>query len=183
MVQSGHNGKRVRRYNIPGSFHELTFSCYRNMNLLKSERACSNLARAIIQACEKLDYRVLAYVFMPDHVHLLVKPLKEEYSISVFLKSVKQSTARNELKYLREHEPDKARLLLTHQKYGKYRFWQDGGGYDRNIIKESTIEKSVNYIHENPVRKGLAGSAVDWKWSSASDWIEDRKGIIPVEKG
>ena len=83
MVQSGHHRKGVIRYNIPGSFHELTFSCCRNLNLLKSERACSNLARAIIRACEKLDYGVLAYVSMPDHVHLPVKPLKEEYSISV----------------------------------------------------------------------------------------------------
>ncbi|MFA6448438.1 MAG: transposase [bacterium] len=175
--------KYVKKLNFPNNFHELTFSCYRNLDLLEPERACLSLERAIVRACDKLEYGVFAYVFMPNHVHLLVKPLNYEYSISDFLKSVKQSTARNELKYLRENEPDMAKKLLTYQNCEKYRFWKDGGGYDRNIINENTLEKAMNYIHNNPVKKEFVKHAIDWKWSSARAWIENRQGVIPIMKG
>jgi putative transposase len=45
--------------------------------------------------------------------------------------------------------------------------WQAGGGYDRNIYKDETFANTLEYIHFNPVRKGLVECPVDWKWSSA----------------
>jgi putative transposase len=53
----------------------------------------------------------------------------------------------------------------------RHLFWQPGGGYDRNIEKPSTLLKMIDYIHMNPVRRGLVERAVDWKWSSAA-WYE-----------
>ena len=50
--------------NAPGEAHELTF--------LKRERVCGWLADALNDARAKLDVRLWAYVFMPDHVHLLI---------------------------------------------------------------------------------------------------------------
>jgi hypothetical protein len=35
-------------------------------------------------------------------------------------------------------------------------FWQSGGGYDRNITNRGTLLKMADYIHNNPVRRGLA---------------------------
>jgi putative transposase len=64
----------------------------------------------------------------------------------------------------------------------KYRFWQDGGGYDRNIINRVTLLKTIDYIHHNPVRKGLVKSPGEWKWSSFGDWHENRPGPIRIDK-
>ena len=49
--------------------------------------------------------------------------------------------------------------------------WQSGGGYDRNITDGATLLKMIDYIHLNPVRKGLVERASDWTWSSAG-WYE-----------
>ncbi|HEX2475460.1 MAG TPA: hypothetical protein VHK01_11970 [Lacipirellulaceae bacterium] len=49
-----------------------------------------------------------------------------------------------------------------------FRFWQEGPGYDRNVTTPAVIEAAIEYIHMNPVRRGLVKRAVDWKWSSAS---------------
>jgi len=46
----------------------------------------------------------------------------------------------------------------------KYHFWQKGGGYDRNYITPKEIIKQVNYIHDNPVRKGLVDGPEEWDW-------------------
>jgi putative transposase len=48
-----------------------------------------------------------------------------------------------------------------------YRFWQRGGGYDRNITDPATLRTMIEYIHNNPVRRGLVRYPADWPWSSA----------------
>lgn len=54
-----------------------------------------------------------------------------------------------------------------------FRFWQEGPGYDRNLNRTATVLSSIDYIHENPVRRGLCRQAVDWKWSSARWYASD----------
>jgi len=147
--------KKCKRYNIPGHAHGLTFSCYRNRKFLLSDRACQWLIESIERAREKHKFSLWAFVFMPDHVHLLINPMDERYSISDILKDIKADAARKAVKYLKENKPAGLSQLSTNQKYRKYRFWQKGGGYDRNIIKENTLTDSVRYIHNNPVRKAL----------------------------
>ena len=51
-----------------------------------------------------------------------------------------------------------------------FRFWQPGGGFDHNIFREKTVPAVINYIHENPVRRGLVNRPTDWVWSSARFW-------------
>ena len=58
-------------------------------------------------------------------------------------------------------------------------FWQPGGGFDRNIVEPRTLMAMIDYVHMNPVRRGLAERPIDWKWSSAG-WYAgvDRSGLI-----
>jgi len=51
-------------------------------------------------------------------------------------------------------------------------FWQSGGGYDRNVNEPQTLMSMIEYVHLNPVRRGLVARAVDWEWSSAA-YLED----------
>jgi len=69
--------------------HELTFSCYRNQKLLLSDRICQWLIGSIERAREKHHFSLWAFVFMPDHVYLLISPGDEEYNISNILKVLK----------------------------------------------------------------------------------------------
>jgi hypothetical protein len=54
-----------------------------------------------------------------------------------------------------------------------FRFWQEGPGYDRNLTTSTAIEAAIEYIHMNPVRRGMVNRAVDWRWSSASWYLLD----------
>jgi len=59
-----------------------------------------------------------------------------------------------------------------------FRFWQAGSGYDRNLMYGKTIPAIAEYIHANPVRRGLATSAELWPWSSARYWMG--KSDVPL---
>ena len=172
--------KKCRRYNIPGHAHELTFSCYRRQPFLLNDWACDYLAQAVIKAKEKHAFDVWAYVFMPEHVHLLICPRYVEYSISKILTSIKQSVARRAVRYLRVQDPCRLKQLTTGKKDHPYRFWQIGGGYDRNVTTDQAVIHMVRYIHNNPVRRGLVEHSQQWNYSSTRQWQEG-VGPIPVD--
>ena len=82
--------RRMRRpaANEPGHVHELTFSCFRGYSFLQAERTCQWLADAISAARAKFNISLWAYVFMPDHVHLLIYPNEPDYNVSAILKAL-----------------------------------------------------------------------------------------------
>ena len=133
MLEDGLYYKRCRRQNNPGDAHELTFGCFHNQQFLSSDRTCRWLAESIQGAREKHGFSLWAYVFMPEHVHLLVCPQREAYSVPRILQSIKQPVAQKAIMWLKRTNSDGLRALATGQRHRKYRFWQDGGGYDRNV--------------------------------------------------
>ncbi|MCH7988574.1 MAG: transposase [Planctomycetes bacterium] len=173
---------RRRSYNIAGHAHELTFSCYHGFQFLSKERTCLWLAEAIDATRNKLDVELWAYVFMPEHVHLIVHPRKPEYEISEILKSLKNPVSRKALAFLRKESPEWLRKV--EQQRGtrtEYHFWQPGGGYDRNITEPGTLLKMIDYLHLNPVRRRLVERVSDWRWSSASCFQGENDGPLKLD--
>jgi putative transposase len=174
--------KKCRRYNDPGHAHELTFSCFKGQPFLSHDRARQWLSEAIELACHKHSCDVWAYVFMPEHVHLLLWPNVPDYSISKILATIKQSVSRRAIGYVSQHAPEFLSRMEDIQPNGKrhFRFWQRGGGYDRNVTEPKTIWAQIDYIHANPVRRKLCSRPHDWYWSSAADYAGIRKGPVQL---
>jgi putative transposase len=165
--------------NEPGYLHELTFSCYRGYPFLRSERTCQWLADSINRAREDSDFSLWAYVFMPEHVHILICPNQAEYDVSAILKAIKQPVGMRAVKYLCQHSPSWfPRVSVKRGSRVERRFWQAGGGFDRGTIDPRVILAMIEYIHANPVRKLLAETPKDWKWSSAG-WREEKNSLKP----
>jgi putative transposase len=61
----------------------------------------------------------------------------------------------------------------------RHRFWQPGGGYDRNITSAEALRAMIEYIHLNPVRRGRVKQSEDWEYSSAR-WYAGRRPV-PIE--
>jgi putative transposase len=103
---------------------------------------------------------------MPEHAHLLVYPTIPNYSVSNILNSIKQSVAKRALIYIRREAPAFLKHMLDSQPNGDvhYRFWQRGGGYDRNIIEPKAAYHEIAYIHDNPIRRGLCQRPEHWLW-------------------
>jgi putative transposase len=173
---SSHSGrhKTIKHFHEPGDFHELTFSCYHRMPLLTNDPWRLLLAQAIQRAIASWQFQLHAYVFMPEHVHLLVFPLNQP-DISGLLKAIKNPYSYRIKQLLIEcHSPLLERLTVR-ERPGKtaFRFWQEGPGYDRNLQTQKAVLASVAYIHNNPVRRGLCEKVTDWRWSSARFYASD----------
>ena len=174
--------KRIKHYHEPGHLHELTFSCYRRMPLLTNDGWRAMLAESINRATERHHYRLIAFVFMPEHVHLLVYPDQEAASISELLKAIKRPYSWRIKQVLQQSQSPLLQKLTVQQRPGvrAFRYWQEGPGYDRNLTEPGTLLAAIDYIHLNPVKRGLCPSAVDWKWSSVRRFLMPESPIDPV---
>ena len=161
-----------RNYNEPGHAHELTFSCYHRFPFLKADRTCRWLADAIEDARSEWNFNLWAYVFMPEHVHLIVHPRDTTYDVALIRKAIKSPVGRKAIQFIQENAPEWL-PRITRRRGNKVErlFWQSGGGYDRNVIEPATLMTTIDYVHMNPVRRGLVDRPEQWKWSSAAWYL------------
>jgi putative transposase len=171
--------KQRTAWNEPGHAHELTFSCQHRWPLLNRDRTRTWFIEALDRARRRWDFALWAYVIMPEHAHVLIYPRRIEYDVGLILKSIKQPVAQSAIAFLRTQAPEWLDRLRVARPGGRveYRFWQQGGGYDRNVFQETTAWQCVDYLHANPVRRELCSHPPDWIWSSAR-WYE---GLEPVK--
>ncbi|QDU82759.1 Transposase IS200 like protein [Polystyrenella longa] len=165
--------KTVRHFEDSPDIHELTFSCHQRKPLLVNETWKKLLAEHITRAMARHRYGLIAFVLMPEHVHLLVTPQPGSGSISTLLSGIKRPFSYRIKQELIKTDSPLLNELMMPKRDGefRFRFWLDGPGYDRNITNQKTLELAINYIHENPVKRGLVERAVDWKWSSGRSYV------------
>ncbi|MCL4198120.1 MAG: transposase [Phycisphaerales bacterium] len=167
-----------KRYEHSGDGRYLTFSCYRRLPLFGNDRIKDAFALQLEERHQIDHFRLVAWVVMPEHVHLLLIPATGQV-LSTVLGPLKEPFAMQILDRWRTLEaPILPRLLDSN---GHSHFWQRGGGYDRNIVTESELFEKVEYIHQNPVRRGLVKRSTDWPWSSARWYAGDRSGPVTID--
>lgn len=147
-----------RHYNTPGHAHELTFSTYRRQNLFLDGCACEMFLAELDRARTECSFCIRAYVIMPNHVHLLIRPRKSPYKIESINKVIKGRMAK---RYVEAMKKKGALDILddykiTDKGVEQYRIWQTGGGFDRNLWNALAVYQAIAYIEANPVRRNLA---------------------------
>jgi putative transposase len=121
------------------------------------------LATAVKYQLDETNAKLIAYIFMPTHLHLIL--LISGSKLAGFMRDFKKYTSQ---KTLSEYCPSK-------------KAWQDR--YDRQAVwSEHVLRTKINYIHYNPVMAGLVINSHDWYWSSAADYINRNTGPIIIWK-
>jgi putative transposase len=175
--------KRKVTYNEPGHSHFLTYSCYHRLPLLSRDRTRRWVVEALTAARRQFDFDLWAYVIMPEHVHLLIHPRSAGYQMSHIQAALKRPVSVQAKDYLLAggHTDWLRRLTVSVKGRDVFRFWQVGGGYDENLWNERPIRAVIDYIHANPVRRGLVQSPTDWHWSSARAYAGLDDGPFAVD--
>jgi len=95
-------------------------------------------------------YELGPWVVMPNHVHVIVRPLGEHW-LDQIVKSWKGFTAREANKLLK-----RTRESFWAREY-----------YDHLVRNDEECDRLTDYIHDNPVKAGLCARWERWEWSSA----------------
>ena len=162
----------LRRYYGRGHLHFITFSCYRRRPLLASPRWRELFLRTLEKVRQQLHFKVVGYVVMPEHVHLLIsEPELGDPSGAVQL--LKQKTSHRMSARRRRLDPRQGSLLEE----ARDPVWQRRF-YDFNVFTVQKRAEKLRYMHNNPVKRGLVARAADWKWSSYLYYQRNHKGIV-----
>ena len=170
--------KHLRRRETGFNCRLLTFSCYHQFQLFGKPAIRDVFMHALARARDKHGFELFAWVDMPEHVHLLVRPQPDQlwHPIAAALKTSVARTVVHRWRTLRA--PILPRMTDMH---GKPRFWQRGGGFDRNVRSMAEFTREVRYIHRNPVAAELVARPEEWPHSSVHWWMGRRDGPLPCD--
>jgi putative transposase len=122
---------------------------------------------------------LLGYVILENHVHFIASTPDPGRAVGDF----KTFTARAILDDLKRRG---ARALLgefrerkaAHRVDNSFQLWQEGS-HPKQIISEPMLRQKLEYIHDNPVRRGYVDRPEDWRYSSARNYA-GLGGLVPV---
>ena len=161
-----------RRYFDPGQLQFITSSTYRRVKLFDSERFRRDFVDVLRQLREQWGFLLIGWVVMPEHFHLLLQPQPAE-STTRILQELKKQTGLRVISTLGANRqyPWCAKVLTwlrlppTVHSDSHYRVWQRRF-YPFNVYSPKKRLEKLNYMHGNPVRRGLVSSPEQWPWSS-----------------
>ena len=157
--------------NVPGALHFVTGNFLDRMRVFTDTACCS----AFIEELRSLDQRwpskLIAYVLMPDHFHLISNP--HDGRIKEFVGELKSLAAKRIVKVGNQFQ-------FPHNEKDGHQVWQESFKA-LPLWSGWMIWQKINYIHANPVKTGLVTSAKDYHWSSFRSFYSQADDPIAVD--
>ena len=129
----------------------------------------------------KKGLRLHGYVIMPNHIHSIVSA--RDGNLSDILRDFKRFTSDKISERLLNKRLDKyfASAARREGKGNVHKVWQRGSHPEAIVSQEFFLQK-LNYIHENPVRKGYVRQPEHWLYSSARNYLLNDDAVIRIDK-
>ena len=127
----------------------LTMCTFERRRYFTSRVSIDIVLRQLLRTSLTCAVEIIAYCFMPDHLHALVAGTSEGSNLHQFFQRFRQQSG------------------FHHQSTAGQRLWQEGY-FDRSLRKEDDTFDVVSYILGNPIRAGLCATAVEYEFCGSS---------------
>jgi putative transposase len=167
----------IRRYGR-GHLHFITFSCYRRLPLLGSVRARNVFVKILDEVRDRFGFSLVGYAVMPEHIHLLISE-PGRGTPSTVMQVLKQRVSRR-LRRKKRVPAGQLKLRFDGTADSSPRFWQRRF-YDFNVWSLKKKIEKLQYMHMNPLKRGLVTHPKDWPWSSFSFYSNCKQDLIRID--
>ena len=161
-----------------GHLHFVTFSCYQRRAFLGSVPARNIFVQILDTVRNRHGFALVGYVVTPEHVHLLIGEPRRG-SPSTVLQALKQSVSRR-LSQNRQVLRQQTEVHFEDHTESLPRFWQRRF-YDFNVWSLKKRIEKLDYMHMNPLKRGLVAHPRDWPWSSFSSYAKSTQPLIRID--
>ncbi len=161
--------------NLPGALHYVTGNVRNRIPAFKRDDCCLVLLKVFRDLLHDSPSKLIAYVLMPEHIHLIVNP--KDGRIQEFIGKLK-GVAAGDIVAVTGGE------LFTVQNShdgSTHQVWQESFKA-QPLWSGWMIWQKINYIHSNPVKAGLVKSAKDYRWSSFNAFYSGHSEPLAVDK-
>lgn len=160
---------KLRHFDHLGTARFVTFICYRRHRYLDDSFARRTVIAELSSLREEHQIKILGYVIMPEHVHLVLWP-PDEVRLGPVIGQLKGRISK--------------KILSQHNRHGSVLKRNDGSPavwqrrcYDHNCRLPKIVIEKINYCHNNPVTRRLSKTPDDWAWSS-SRWYSAQGEVM-----
>jgi len=173
------------RYRITDDAHVyfVTYSVVEWLPVFISEEACRVITDSLNFCHDNKGLHTNAYVIMPTHMHAVVfDSTFDNERLQRSLADFRKFTGRSLSDFCAGHMP-KCFVKTLHAcstADRQRRFWQPSR-HPEAIQTEKFWAQKLDYLHENPYRKGLVRRAADWRFSSAAYYVSDGRDVSDVK--
>ena len=133
----------------PGELYHITARGNNRQAIFNDEMDYREYLQLLYEVTRRYAVNIHAFALMPNHVHLLLQPVQQE-NLSAALQVLNSTFA----KYI-------------NRRYGRIGHLFQGRYHSSHVDREAYLLVVSRYIHNNPVRAGLAKDATQYPWSSA----------------
>lgn len=146
---------RLARLVIPGLPHHVTQRGNRRQQTFFNDGDYKAYLELMADWCREEGVEIWVYCLMPNHVHLIAVPAREQ--------SLRRAIGEAHRRYTRR--------INFREKWRGY-LWQ--GRFASFVMDEPHLIAAARYVESNPVRAGLVSDAAEWPWSSARPHLKGR---------
>jgi len=164
---------RLRHFDNLGDARFVTFTCFGRRQYLTNPVARKVVLQGLDYLRNQRQVRVLGWVIMPDHLHLVLLP-PDPVKLGEVIGRFKSWTAQQILSALRPAGAVKCR------DDGSPAMWQRRC-YDYNCRTPEAVRQKINYCHNNPVTRGLVDEPSQWPWSSCNWYRGESEVLLEID--
>ncbi len=171
------------RYKIyePTYPHFMTCTVLHWIPLFTNQQSVQILIDSLKHLQQSDNLKIYAYVVLENHLHLVAS----SDDIAKSIKKFKSYTAKEMLNLLQKQNiktilDQLAFYKKAHKQETTYQVWQEGM-QPKLIQTEQMLREKINYIHNNPIKRGYVDEAKHWRYSSARDY-EGVSGLVEIER-
>ncbi len=164
------------------ALYYLTFSVIEWLPIFVNEEACLIIADSLNYCHHNKGLRTNAFVIMPTHMHLIGTDV--ELNMQRFQQTIadmRRHTGKMLANYCEQRMPAAFAHVLrqTGRADRERQFWQQSR-HPEAIYTQEFWHTKLDYLHDNPRRKGLVREPSHWRFSSAAHWLQDPPGESEV---
>jgi putative transposase len=167
--------KGLRRWYGGGDYHFITCSCYNRQPFLGSATRRDLFLKILEEVRQRYEFAVVGYVVMPEHFHILIGE-PDDGNVGLMMQVLKQRVSR------RCRATGQSKIGVKNSGDGRPpSFWLPRS-YDFNVYSGKKIAEKLDYMHHNPVTRGLVKSPEQWRWSSFRYYALNEEGMVRIEQ-
>ena len=169
------------RINTENAAHFITSTIVEWLPVFTTAACCDVVVRSFEYCRQHKGLRVYVWVILDNHVHAIVSGPQ----LARTLADLKKFTAHAILDQLRFESREwllnqLAYYCAAHKLRSSHQVWQEGV-HPQSINGDEMMLQKLEYLHNNPVKRGLVASPEHWRYSSAHEWLRGANPVMGVD--
>jgi REP element-mobilizing transposase RayT len=169
------------RINDPAHCYFITATVVNWLPVFTTAARCNIIVNSLSYCREHMRLRIYAWVILDNHFHAVLAGSDLADTIA----QLKKFTAREILAQLKTEGRDWLLNQLqyfraAHKTASRHQVWQEGS-HPPAMVSDEIMRQKLEYMHNNPVKRGLVASPEHWRYSSAHEWLPAAEPVLRVD--